>query len=199
MFDQLDLPSLRLGMNPQLGMVAVPTWFWAEGYDGNVIPLTDNLVLSHDECNRIVDRDSAGNVVLDEDGAPATHRECRTITDTLTVEVRAWPRSYEWTFGDDHSMTIDCGGIGACTAGLGLPYTNPRTPSPIAHAYRWTSLGKNGDADAYTIHLAITFGAQFQFSTNGESRSGWESLDDRELAWSARHRVQQAQSVLTRP
>ena len=41
MFDRLELPSLRLGMNPQLGMLAVQTWFWAEGYDGNVIPLTE--------------------------------------------------------------------------------------------------------------------------------------------------------------
>jgi hypothetical protein len=199
MFDRLDLPSLRLGMNPQLGMVAVPTWFWAEGYDGKVIPLTDNLVLTHEECHRVIDRDADGSVLLDGDGAPVSHRECRAISDTLTVEVRVWPRSYQWTFGDEHGMTIQCPDIGACPAGLGRPYTNPRTPSPIAHAYRWSSLGKNGDADAYTIRLAITFGAQFRFSTNGASRSGWESLGDRDLTRSANHRVQEAQAVLTRP
>jgi hypothetical protein len=199
MFDRLDLPSLRLGMNPQLGMVAVPTWFWAEGYDGNVIPLTDNLVLTHEECHRVVDTDAAGSVLLDEGGAPVSHRECRAVSDTLTVEVRAWPRAYQWMFGDEHGTRVHCPDIDACTAGLGLPYTNPRTPSPIAHAYRWTSLGKNGDADAYTIRLAITFGAQFRFSTNGASLSGWESLGDRDLAWTARHRVQEAQAVLTRP
>ena len=199
MFDRLGLPSVRLGMNPQLGMVAVPTWFWAEGYDGNIIPLTDNLVVSHEECQQVVDRDDGGSVLLDEGGAPVTHRECRPVTDTLTVEVRVWPRAYEWSFGDEHGMTIRCPDIGACTAGLGLPYTNPRTPSPIAHAYRWTSLGRNGDADAYTIRLAIMFGAQYRFSANGESLSGWQSLGERDLAWTALHRVQEAQAVLTRP
>jgi hypothetical protein len=199
MFDRLGLPSVRLGMNPQLGMVAVPTWFWAEGYDGNIIPLTDNLVVSHEECQRVVDRDDGGSVLLDEGGAPVTHRECRPVADTLTVEVRVWPRAYEWSFGDEHGTTIRCPDIGACTAGLGLPYTNPRTPSPIAHAYRWTSLGRNGDADAYTIRLAITFGAQYRFSANGESLSGWQSLGERDLAWTALHRVQEAQAVLTRP
>jgi hypothetical protein len=199
MFDRLELPGLKLGMNPRLGMVAVPTWFWAEGYDGNIIPLTDNLVVTHEDCQRDVERDAAGAVVLDQDGAPVSHRECRTVTDTLTVEVRVWPRAYQWTFGDEHGTTIGCPDIGACSAGLGLPYTNPRTPSPIAHAYRWTSLGRNGDADAYTIQLAITFGAQFRFSTNGASVNGWESLGERDLAWTASHRVQEAQAILTRP
>src|SRR5947209_117572 len=31
---ELPPPDLRIGMNPAKGMVAVPTWFWVEGYDG---------------------------------------------------------------------------------------------------------------------------------------------------------------------
>src|SRR5207244_9126287 len=30
-------PALRIGMNPKMGLVAVPTWFWVEGYDGGDI------------------------------------------------------------------------------------------------------------------------------------------------------------------
>src|SRR5438105_6615756 len=157
MFDRLDMPWLRLGMNPRLGMVAVPTWFWVEGYDGGGIPVTDNLVLSHDECRQVADRNAEGDLVLDGDGAPVTHRECQTITDTLTVELRVWPRAYQWTFGDKHGTSIPCPDIAACTAGLGTAYTDPHSPSPIAHAYRWSSLGINGAADAYTIRLGITF------------------------------------------
>jgi hypothetical protein len=199
MFDHLDMPSLRLGMNPRLGMVAVPTWFWVEGYNGDVIPLTDNLVLTHVECRRVVDRDQDGALLLDGDGAPVTHRECQTRSDTLTVDVRVWPKTYQWTFGDNHGTTIRCPCIAACPAGLGLPYTDPRTPSPIAHAYKWSSLGANGAAHAYTIRLGITFGAEYRFSINGASPSGWQSLGDRDLAWSASHQVQEAQAVLTRP
>jgi hypothetical protein len=59
-------------------------------------------------------------------------------------------------------------------------------------------LGANGSADAYTIDLAIVFGAQYRFSLNG-SGAGWQDLGNRQLDWSAGHRVQEAQSVLTRP
>jgi hypothetical protein len=30
----IPLPNVRLSMNPSLGLVALPGWFWAEGYDG---------------------------------------------------------------------------------------------------------------------------------------------------------------------
>lgn len=30
----VPLPSLRIRMNPALGLVAMPSWFWAEGYNG---------------------------------------------------------------------------------------------------------------------------------------------------------------------
>jgi hypothetical protein len=199
LFDHLDLPDLRIGMNPRLGMVAVPTWFWVEGYGGEVIPLTDNLVVSHEECHDVANRDAGGAAVLDDNGAPATHRECRTISDTLTVQVRAWPRAFHWTFGDGQDQMVPCHDLETCSGGVGLAFTDPHVPSPIAHAYRWSSLGANGSADAYSIGLAITFGAQYRFSINGRSQSGWLGLDDRSLGWSVLHRVQEAQAVLTRP
>jgi hypothetical protein len=199
MFDRLDLPSLRLNMNPRLGMVAVPTWFWVEGYDGDLVPLSDTLVVSHEECRRVVDRDPGGAPILGTDQSPSTHSECRTISDSLTVDVRVWPKAYTWSFGDDRAKTVQCAGIAACPQGIGLPFTDPRAPSPIAHAYQWSSLGRNGVADAYTIRLGITFGAQYRFSLNGRSSAGWQSLGDRDLAWSASHQVQEAQAVLTRP
>jgi hypothetical protein len=199
MFDHLDLPDLRIDMNPRLGMVNVPTWFWVDGYGGDVIPLTDNLVLTHEECHVAVDRDAGGLAVLDANGAPSMHRECHTLSDTLTVQVRAWPRSFDWSFGDDHAQNVVCPDVAACTAGVGRAFTDPRSPSPIAHSYRWSSLGANGSADAYSIGLVITFGAQYRFSINGRSGSGWQGLGDRQLAWTAMHRVQEAQAVLVKP
>ena len=199
MFDQMPMPDLRLGMNPSLGMVAVPTWFWIEGYNGDVIPLVDHLVLAHEECQRIPVRDADGHVRLDSGRAPVTRRECHTVSDTLTVEVRAWPRQFDWSFGDSESQPVLCPAVAACPAGIGLPFVDSRTPSPIAHAYRWSSLGQNGLADAYTVQLRINFGAQYRFSTNGASSSGWQTLADRALSWSASHQVREAQAVLTRP
>src|SRR5258708_3166457 len=199
MFDQMDMPNLQLGMNPRLGMVSVPTWFWVEGYNGDVIPLTDTLVLAHEECRRVVDRDGNGHPRLDANNVPITHRECSTISDSMTVEVRVWPRAFDWTFGDQQSQAVQCAAAAGCPQGVGQPFIDARTPSPIAHAYRWSSLGQNGTADAYTVSLGITFGAQYRLSTNGASASGWQSLADRALSWSASHQVREAQAVLTRP
>jgi len=112
--------------------------------------------------------------------------------------VRAWPRVYHWEFGDTRDQFVRCPDVSACTAGLGRAYTDPRTPSPIRNAYGWSSLNVNGEADAYTIRLGITFGAQYRFSLNGTSSGGWEGLPDRELSWSAAHKVQEAQAILTR-
>jgi hypothetical protein len=137
--------------------------------------------------------------LLDQNGVPITHRVCKTISDTMTLEVRVWPRTFVWDFGDSHGQTIQCPDIAACRDGVGLPFTDPRTPSPIAHPYQWSSFGANGDADAYSIRLGITFGAQYRFSMNGGSTSGWQGLGDRDVAWSATHQVQEAQAVLTRP
>jgi hypothetical protein len=185
-------------MNPRLGMVALPTWFWVEGYDGNTIPLVDRLELMHEECQRVVERDERGDVILDAAGAPVSREQCRPVIETLTVEVRAWPQQYHWNFGDDKDQVVFCGAIGACPQGLGRVYTDPHTPSPIQHAYIWTSLGAQGDADAYLIQLGITFSAQYRFSYNAQPFSGWQHLPERELSWAASHQVQEAQAVLTR-
>ncbi|MBV8714294.1 MAG: hypothetical protein JOZ65_04425 [Chloroflexi bacterium] len=198
MFDHLDLPDLRIDMNPRLGMVNVPTWFWVDGYGGDVIPLTDNLVLTHEECHAAVDRGAGGLAVLDANGAPSTHQECRTVSDTLTVQVRAWPRSIHWSFGDNHDQMVSCPDLAACSSGVGRPYTDPQSPSPIAHSYHWSSLGANGSADVYSIGLVIKFGAQYRFSIDGRSGSGWQGLADRDLSWTAVHRVQEAQAVLVK-
>ncbi|MGI9145362.1 MAG: hypothetical protein ACR2IK_02240, partial [Chloroflexota bacterium] len=171
LFDQLEMPWLRIDMNPRLGMVAVPTWFWVEGYDGGVIPLTNTLVLTHEECRTVSESDANGRPALDADGTPRTRRDCQTISDTLSVDVRVWPRTFAWSFGDSASRLITCSDAAACPAGIGQPFTDPRSASPIAHAYRWSSLGKNGDADTYTVGLNISFGAQYRFSTNGDSLS----------------------------
>jgi hypothetical protein len=199
LLSHLDLPDLRIDMNPRLGMVAVPTWFWVEGYRGDVIPMSATLPLPREECHSVANRDASGAAVLGSGGSPSTHQSCRTVYDTLTVQVRAWPKTFQWSFGDSESQTIACPELATCSAGVGEPYTDSSRPSPIAHSYRWSSLGVNGSADAYKIDLTIDFGAQYRFSINGRSGSGWQGLGDRALGWNAGQRVQEAQAVLTRP
>jgi len=193
----IPLPSIQLGMNPRLGMVAVPTWFWVEGYDGAIFGRSESLLLVKRSCELVVVRDDAGDPLLDVDGRPTVREECTTTTDTVTVEVRLWPTHYVWDFGDRNGQPVACFGIGACPAGLGEVFTDTRHPSPIRHAYVWSSLNQ-GTHDAYTVGLAIDFGAQFRLSFNGETAGGWQDAPSRSGAWSAAHQVQEAQAVLTR-
>jgi hypothetical protein len=195
---ELPPPDLRIGMNPAKGMVAVPTWFWVEGYDGGTLAQTETVVEAHQHCHLVVERDADGQLVLDESLRPRTRRDCTVESTTFVVEVRLWPNHFAWDFGDDHGRDIPCRGQGDCGDALGLPYIDPRHPSPIQHPYRWTSLGVNGLEDAYTIRLGITFAAEYRVSVDGRG-GGWQRLPERVLTWTARHQVQQAQAVLTRP
>jgi hypothetical protein len=41
--DHLPVPGSEIGTSPALGLVAVPSWFWAEGYDGSPIVTSETL------------------------------------------------------------------------------------------------------------------------------------------------------------
>jgi hypothetical protein len=195
---QLPPPELRIGMNPALGMVAVPTWFWVEGYDGGVLSQSQTVRESHEVCHLVPVRDATGQVILDATGRPRVRRECTVESSTFIVDVRLLPNRFAWDFGDEHATSITCSGQGDCGDALGQPFIDSRHPSPVQHPYRWSSLGVNGTQDAYTIRLGITFGAQCRVTVNG-STGGWQGLPARDLGWSASHQVQEAQAVLSRP
>ncbi|MDQ3809000.1 MAG: hypothetical protein M3336_01790, partial [Chloroflexota bacterium] len=200
---ELPPPALKIGMNPELGMVRLPTWFWAEGYDGADLGAARTMVEAHEECHfaRVTD-ESSGAPVLERDGRPQLRRECQVRSSTWKIEVRLSPTRFTWDFGDASGREIACNAPGSCSEGLGRVFTDTWTPSPIRHAYSWTSLGKTGvdeALDAYRVSLGITFSAAFRVGIDGGALGGWRSLPERTLSWSANHRVQQAQAVLTRP
>ena len=200
MWNELRLPQITLGMNPHTGLVALPTWFWIDGYDGSTFGTSQTLLLPKQVCHSVVERDAGGNAVLDGDGHVSSHDECSTAWDNLSVEIGVWPQAYDWDFGDG-GQHVGCAGLVACTGGLGRAYTDPYTVSPIAHAYTWSSLGVGGAADAYTIQVDVTFGAHFRFSLNGQAGDGgsWDTLEPRQVTTSATQKVQEVQAVLSRP
>jgi hypothetical protein len=183
-------------------MVAVPTWFWVEGYDGGLLSQSESVLEAHEVCRRVPVRDDHGRPVLGEDGRPKTRRECDVETTTFTVDVRLWPGRLQWDFGDDRGgRAIGCPGQGDCGDALGQPFIDSSHPSSIQHPYEWSSLGVNGAQDAYTIKLGITFAAQYRVTVSSDDRGtgGWRGLPERELTWTANHQVQEAQAVLVRP
>ena len=193
-------PELRIAMNPALGMVAVPTWFWVEGYDGGAIGQSQTVLEAHEVCHQVTVRDARGVAQLDSSGRPRSRVSCDVETTRFTVDVRLIPDSYRWDFGDSsNGRSVSCPSpAGGCDEALGFPFLDPRHPSPVQHPYQWSSLGINGDQDAYTISLGINFGAEYRVSVNG-STSGWHSLPTRGMTWTANHQVREAQAVLTRP
>jgi len=43
LLDHVPVPDITIGVNPATGLVAVPSWFWIEGYDGSPIVASDTL------------------------------------------------------------------------------------------------------------------------------------------------------------
>lgn len=194
---QVPPPDLRIRMNPEKGMVRIPTWFWVEGYDGGTINSAETVREDDTTCHTVPVRGASGLAELDDSGTPRTRTECHTDTTIFDVEVRLFPTQFAWDFGDKQFRQLSCKGIGDCADALGLPFIDSLHDSPIQHPYLLSSLGTNGAADAYTVTLGITFGAEYRWSANGRDQGGWHSLDSRALAWSAAHQVQEAQAVLT--
>ena len=44
LLERISLPSIRIGANPETGLVALPAWFWLEGYDGAPITHAESLL-----------------------------------------------------------------------------------------------------------------------------------------------------------
>jgi len=166
---EAPLPRISLKVNPDPGRVALPSWFWLEGYNGGVITWSKTEHASHTECR------------LNE-GVP----ECHSVDDSVTVNLQATPRLYEWTFGDD----VDNYASFRDAQGLGRAYTDPNTPSPVAHAYHMSSIKYFKDG-GYPLELRVTWAAAF--SVNG---GGSQGLPDVSQTYTARYQVRQIQSIV---
>ena len=67
----MPLPAINVRMNPNLGMVALPGWFWVDGYNGDPIQASKTVTLPPPAP-----------------GLPPT---------SFTVTVRIWPSKYDWS------------------------------------------------------------------------------------------------------
>jgi hypothetical protein len=132
--DHVPLPDVGIQTNPALGLVALPAWFWVEGYDGGTLGGSRTVGLPPEV---------GADVPVDE--VPANDPGRRGTS--LTVEVHLRPTSYEWDFGDGTTRT---------SQSLGQKY--PRE-SDIQHIYEHSSLrSPNG----FPVRLTIEFAAEFQ-------------------------------------
>jgi hypothetical protein len=168
-------PNVTIGSNPNPGIVALGNggdWFWVQGYNGQTLTNRGTISETHHEC-RVVSVPSPN-----PGDPPSSGLECQSVTNTLTVEVAAGPKSYEWNFGDGRKGS-DVTYAGP--TGLGRAYTDANTPSPVAWSYEFSSYGHPG---GFTITCRITFGAEFR--VNG---GAWVALDPVTQTYSGSHVV----------
>ena len=134
--EDVPLPTATVRMNPDLGLVAVPTWFWVEGYDGRAFGVSRRVNIPAE----------IGDDVPADD-VPRDDPRRRPTSMTIVVTVR--PSRYEWSFGDGKRLV---------TRSLGKPYPQA---SDVKHAYEHSSLRS---PSGFTVGLTIEFTAEYRIN-----------------------------------
>ena len=160
-------PNITIGINPNPGVVALPSWFWIQNYSGQALTNSGAISETHQECRTVSNGITIG-------------LECHDVTNSITVDARVGPTKYEWVFGDGRKNSDQ---TYPNPAGLGRAYTDPHTPSPVAWSYEFSSYGH---PNGFPISVAITFIAEFR--ANGSS---WAALDPVIRTWQGSHVVEQ--------
>ena len=132
--EHVPFPDIRIRMNPSLGLVAMPGWFWVEGYNGQPFG-----------TSRTVEIPPAVGPEIPVDVVPAA--DPRRRGSSYTVEVRVWASRYDWTFGDGASLVA---------RSLGRPYP---AESDIKHTYEHSSLPFPG---GFPVRLTVEYSAEFR-------------------------------------
>jgi hypothetical protein len=134
----VPLPDIKLRVNPALGLVALPSWYWVEGYGGEQFGGSRSV-----DVPPVV----SAQVPFDEVPEDDPRRQGRSFT----VEVRAWGSRYDWDFGDGM----------AASGSLGKAYP---AASDVQHTYRHSSLAF---ASGYPVRLTVEYGAAYWVDGDG--------------------------------
>jgi hypothetical protein len=117
----VPLPPITIHVNPVRGVVHVPDWFWATGYDGGPESTTRSYSLHWS---------LPGPPIFDPvTGEVTGHGPGRSGDYHISVTVTYQPSRYRWDFGD--GTVID-------TSSLGQAY--PAATSDVQHSYNLSSL-----------------------------------------------------------
>lgn len=175
MVQEVRLPDITIRTNPLQGVVAIPTWYWVDGYDGDTLSDTRTLSESHEEVRDVE--------VPALDGGPAQiSQETRTVRTTTTVSIRVAPVEYSWNFGDGTTGQQLSG-----PEGLGTPFRGANWPSTVQHTYDYSSIDF---ASGFPIQLTVRFSVAVQ--VNGGQ---WNRLDDIVKTYGSSYLVRQVQPL----
>src|SRR6266542_2737167 len=129
----VPLPPITIHVNPVRGIVHVPDWFWAAGYDGSPVSMTRDYSLHWSLPGSPIVDPGTGQVIGQNPGPSGDYH--------ITVTVTYQPARYRWDFGD--GTVVD-------TSSLGQAF--PAT-SDVQHSYNLSSLLQ--PSQMYTYRLIV--------------------------------------------
>jgi hypothetical protein len=136
------IPVVGININPNPDLVNLPAWFSLSGYHNETLTPSLHMNLPWTLYYTVdVTTTTVGPCPDDPTQSCSqseTHPEEHQIPhlDTLDVGLDFNPVSYQWDFGDGRpgsQAPFDA------RDGIGTPYTNPNTPSPVTWNYQWDS------------------------------------------------------------
>jgi hypothetical protein len=198
------LPDIKLGINPDPGLVGMWHWFWVNNYRGEPLafPLHSDLpwTLYWQERVWTTSMQCDDATCLTRHAVTTSHLEDHSANyvDAIDVSVTLTPVEFVWDFGD--------GSKGSKpppynpVTGLGRAYTDAYTESPVKWFYEFDSRNVVGGfpvtlrgrwTGTYNISSTSTFDGPYSESGSlGGNRQG---------TWQARHVVCQVQTLLVAP
>ncbi len=168
----LPWPGVAINANPDdLATVAVPTYYWVNGYDGSSRAVEIGASVQEGErCTPTFETSADGTETQ-------AGQDCVPNMVDYNVVVRARPTRYTWNFGDDNQTSVKDGQRSVVTRsgpeGLGTPFQAPNWSSPIMHLFNVSSFQHEAEG-GYRITLTIAYGVGWEANApaTGEHQSG---------------------------
>jgi hypothetical protein len=184
-------PPIAISANPNdPATVAVPTYYWVSGYNGNARSVGVSATIQEGErCTPTFETDPDGT-------RTQTGQDCVPNMVTYSMTVTARPKTYSWNFGDNQTNPSKDGQQSVVTRtgpeGLGVPYQAPNWSSPIMHLFNVSSYQHEADG-GFPITLTVTYQVDWDAhaSATGEHSSG--SLGSLQQTVARPQRVQEIQ------
>ncbi len=206
-----SLPDIQLRANPDPGITGIPTWFWVDpaSYSGQQFSYTvampvqwteywDTIEHHHDVSSGPCSDDPTQTCTTTHDWDELVHHQ-EEHSDDISVTVTFSPAQFAWDFGDDtQNWRPESHALFGDLKGMGQPYVDPHTPSPVAHNYSESSL-KVFDQGGFPIHLSVTWSATatWHFTSDlGDNASGTRTFGERVGQYAVRHQVRESQPVI---
>jgi hypothetical protein len=210
----MPLPGIIIQTNPRQGVTQMESWFWVDRgtYEGQPYSQTvrieapwtiewDYLVHHHEQVHGPCPADPAQTCVIGFNDWDETRHHEESHVDVATATVTLNPTRYAWDFGDDSDGPWRSESHAAFSGltGIGLPYRDPKSPSPVVHRYQRSSRDVF-DQGGFTVRLQVrwTASAVVTLVTDGVLiESAAPVLPDRVGEYATLVRVRESQPVLT--